>query len=434
MAEVQINLETFLRAYMDYAKLWPAMGENRYKDFWMETVKYYLDGKDNDVAFGLSLDGAPKSVLDVIEEMKRARGSSRVAEIKNTVRFVAEEVFYPVYDGGSVSYDNVPQLQMFLKRLSEFNDKGLVYDALVKLKNTVGYKRANASWGQLEQKRKIVCNNIVNMMASNPNATQKDIVELIYWAKTPDEVLKVINDVFAKTDDDLDKEMKKDVPNSATVNDIIYYPKQVIDIAFGGYDASPELKEYFERFREQNNRVVKNPEEVKKYHEFVAKLSEFRKIVGNKYNFDKIVGSGDRNYVSNYEDTMDKENIDLINRNTTLEQEKGALEKSRDQFRDNYDREKLLNKKMEQRYNDERAARLSVEKMLQNALKVIEAYERGNQEIDKAGVFNKAAAKLKMKEEVEKANDELKRAKAEDAKRKAALVARQTAMGEAISI
>ena len=146
------------------------------------------------------------------------------------------------------------------------------------------------------------------------------------------------------------------------------------------------------------------------------------------------MGSGDRNYVSNYEDTMDKENIDLINRNTTLEQEKGALEKSRDQFRDNYDREKLLNKKMEQRYNDERAARLSVEKMLQNALKVIEAYERGNQEIDKAGVFNKAAAKLKMKEEVEKANDELKRAKAEDAKRKAALVARQTAMGEAISI
>ena len=126
MAEVQINLETFLRAYMDYAKLWPAMGENRYKDFWMETVKYYLDGKDNDDTFGLSLDGAPKSVLDVIEEMKRARGSSRVAEIKNTVRFVAEEVFYPVYDGGSVSYDNVPQLMMKIqineKSIMKFHD------------------------------------------------------------------------------------------------------------------------------------------------------------------------------------------------------------------------------------------------------------------------------------------------------------------------
>lgn len=433
MAEVQINLETFLRAYMDYAKLWPAMGENRYKDFWMETVKYYLDGKDNDDTFGFSLDGAPKSVLDVIEEMKKARGSSRVAEIKDTVKFVVQDVYCPEYNGGN-RYDNVPQLQIFLKRLSEFNDKDLVYDALSFLKNVVGYKRANASWGQFDQKRKIVCNNIVNMMASNSNATQIDIVELIYWAKTPDEALKVINDVFAKTDDDLDKEMKKDVPNSATVNNIISYPKQVIDIAFGGYDASPELNKYFEMFREQNIRFVKNPEDIKKYQEFVAKLREFEKIVGNKYNFDKIVGSGDRNYVSNYEDTMDKENIDLINRNTTLEQEKGALEKSRDQFRDNYDREKLLNKKMEQRYNDERAARLSVEKMLKNALKVIEAYERGNQEIDKAGVFNKAAAKLKMKEEVENAKDELKRAEAEEKRRVAELVARQTAMGEAISI
>jgi len=433
MAEVQINLETFLRAYMDYAKLWPAMGENRYKDFWMETVKYYLDGKDNDDTFGFSLDGAPKSVLDVIEEMKRARGSSRVAEIKDTVKFVVQDVYCPEYNGGN-RYDNVPQLQMFLKRLSEFNDKDLVYDALVKLKDTVGYKRANASWGQFDQKRKIVCNNIVNMMASNSNATQIDIVELIYWAKTPDEALKVINDVFAKTDDDLDKEMKKDVPNSATVNNIISYPKQVIDIAFGGYDASPELNKYFEMFREQNIRFVKNPEDIKKYQEFVAKLSEFRKIVGNKYNFDKIVGSGDRNYVSNYEDTMDKENIDLINRNTKLEQEKGALEKSRDQFRDNYDREKLLNKKMEQRYNDERAARLSVEKMLQKALEVIAAYEKGNQEIDKAGVFNKGAAKVKMKEEVENAKDELKRAEAEEKRRVAELVARQREAGDAISI
>lgn len=432
MAEGQFNLETFLRTYMDLKKT-TVWDYSRHKLFWMEFVAYFLEGKDNGEVFRYDLSDVPESVNKLIEVMQSPYGKSHVAEIKDTVKFVVQDVYCPEYNGGN-RYDNVPQLQMFLKRLSEFDDKDLVYDALVKLKDTVGYKRANASWGQFEQKHKIVCNNIVNMMASNPNATQRDIVELIYWAKTPDEALKVINDVFAKTDEDLDKEMKKDVPNSATVNNIISYPKQVIDIAFGGYDASPELKEYFERFREHNIRFIKNQEDIKKYQEFVAKLSEFRKIVGNKYNFDKIVGSGDRNYVSNYEDTMDKENIDLINRNTTLEQEKGALEQSRNQFRDNFERAEGQKKKLEQKYNDERAARLSAEKMLQKALDVIAAYEKGEAEVDKAGVFNKGAAKVKMKKQVEDAQDELKRAEAEEKKRMAELVARQKANGEAISI
>ena len=146
------------------------------------------------------------------------------------------------------------------------------------------------------------------------------------------------------------------------------------------------------------------------------------------------MGSGDRNYVSNYEDTMDKENIDLTNQNEELKKEKGALEQSRNQFRDNFERAEGQKKKLEQKYNDERAARLSAEKMLQKALDVIAAYEKGEAEVDKAGVFNKGAAKVKMKKQVEDAQDELKRAEAEEKKRMAELVARQKANGEAISI
>ncbi len=436
MAEVQINLETFLRAYMDYAKAWPGMGAKRYKDFWQETLKYYLNGKDNADTFGFSLDGAPKSVLDVIEEMKRANGSSRVSEIKNTVNFVTEQVFGYVQETGLQYYNNNAQLQMFLKRLSEFNDKNLVYDALKFLKNIVGYRRADIKW--LDEKRKIVCNEIVNMIASNPNATQEDIVELIYWAKTPDEVLKVINDVFAKTDEDLDVEMKKDVPSAQTVNNIIYYPKEVVSIALGNNDASLELKEYIDRFREQNIRFVKNPEDIKKFREFVAKVGAFRTVVNDKYNFDKIVGSGDRNYVSNYEETVDMQNVNLMKENRRLADENQRLTKTNSELNQHNEekRQEHIDQKAkwEEKFANERAARIALEDLLKKAEALIEAYEKGEEEIDKAGVFGKGAAKVKAKEAKEKAEKDLKEAKRREAERKENLARIQRAAGQAIEI
>lgn len=428
----EINLESFLRAYMDYAKAWPGMGAKRYKDFWQETLKYYLNGKDNADAFDYSLDGAPKSVLDVIEEMKRANGSSRVSEIKNTVNFVTEQVFGYVQETGLQYYNNNAQLQMFLKRLSEFNDKNLVYDALKFLKNIVGYRRADIKW--LDEKRKIVCNEIVNMIASNPNATQEDIVELIYWAKTPDEVLKVINDVFAKTDEDLDVEMKKDVPSAQTVNNIIYYPKEVVSIALGNNDASLELKEYIDRFREQNIRFVKNQEDIKKFREFVAKVGAFRTVANDKYNFDRIVGSGDRNYVSNYEETVDNKNVELEKENQRLIGENQRLEQGKEDLRQDNEDLKAKNKDLKEQLANERAARHALEDLLKKAEEVIAAYEEGEKEIDKAGVFGKGTAKVNAKRKREEAEKALQEAKRKETERKQALAQRQREAGQAIEM
>ena len=263
--------------------------------------------------------------------------------------------------------------------------------------------------------------DIATMLANNENATLEDIAEMIYFVETPDEALKIINDVFARTDEILDKELSKDVPGTERVRDILAQPSSVVNKVLNLNQLNPSLQKIL-NVRDGSN------------DEFFNQLKQWSQMANNKYDFNKVIGSGDAQYVTNYENTLEQENIDLTNQNEELKKEKGALEQSRNQFRDNFDREKLLNKKMEQRYNDERAARISVEKMLQKALDVIAAYERGNQEIDKAGVFNKAAAKVKMKEEVENAKDELKRAEAEEKKRMAELVARQKAMGEAISI
>ena len=163
-------------------------------------------------------------------------------------------------------------------------------------------------------------------------------------------------------------------------------------------------------------------------------LNQWQGIAKEKYDFDNVVGSGDAQYVTNYENTLEQQNIDLINANEKLLSDNFKLTQSRDQYRDNYEHEKELRARLLRKYDDERAAVASINSMLQSALEVIAAYEISEQEVGKAGVFKKGEVKVKMREAIENANVNLNRAQEKEAKRKATLLARQREAGEAISI
>lgn len=431
MPDFKFDLETFVRAYMDLKKEWQN-GSRACYEFW-DSVTHAMNNKDSNVSvqkvLGDYRDIKSGTVKNVLKYMDDVKGKPEARDVTNTIQFVAEQVFFPKQDRKSFDdnlyYDNTTYMQMFLNRMKSFKDKQLVYDVLKQFQSFSGYYQKPAEEvynNSVKNPAKAgVYKDIATMLANNENATLEDIAEMIYFVETPDEALKIINDVFARTDEILDKELSKDVPGTERVRDILAQPSSVVNKVLNLNQLNPSLQKIL-NVRDGSN------------DEFFNQLKQWSQMANNKYDFNKVIGSGDAQYVINYENTLEQENIDLTNQNEELKKEKGALEQSRNQFRDNFDREKLLNKKMEQRYNDERAARISVEKMLQKALDVIAAYERGNQEIDKAGVFNKAAAKVKMKEEVENAKDELKRAEAEEKRRMAELVARQREAGDAISI
>ncbi len=431
MPDFKFDLETFVRAYMDLKKEWQD-GSRACYEFW-DSVTRAMNDKDSNVsvhkALGNYKDIKSGTVKNVLKYMDDVKGKPEARDVTNTIRFVAEQVFFPKQNGngwGSVEYyDNTTYMQMFLNRMKSFKDKQLVYDVLKHFQSFSGYyqKPAEAVYNNSVKNpaKAGVYKDIATMLANNENATLDDIAEMIYFVETPDEALKIINDVFARTDEELDKELSKDVPGTDRVRNILAQPSSVVHMVLNLKQLNPSLQKILNVRDESNDK-------------FFNQLRQWSQMANNKYDFNKVIGSGDAQYVTNYENTLEQENIDLLKENDVLTKQNSTLEKSRDQFRDNFDREKLLNKKMEQRYNDERAARLSVEKMLQKALEVIDAYEKGEADVDKAGVFNKGAAKVKMKKQVEDAQDELKRAKAEEAKRVAALVARQREAGDAISI
>lgn len=423
MADFIFDLETFVRAYIDLRKEWHLYYED-YKGFWQEAVETGFNPDANFQEFlQVHRKIKSKSVEDVLGFMfELHKNPSATDDVKNTVKFVAEQVFYPKNDGDSRGYDNTSYLQMFLNRLNKFKDKDLVYDALKILKSTSDYKRPCAEkYGlQIPKKRMSVYKDIATMLANNQNATTDDILEMIYFAETQDNALKIINDVFAKTDEDLDVELNKDVPNTDNVGVILSKPGSLIRTVLDGRDLSPEL-----------SKAIKDKEVNK---EFYKLLNQWQEIAKEKYDFDNVVGSGDAQYVTNYENTLEQQNIDLINANEKLLSDNFKLTQSRDQYRDNYEHEKELRARLLRKYDDERAAVASINSMLQSALEVIAAYEISEQEVGKAGVFKKGEVKVKMREAIENANANLKRAQEKEAKRKAALLARQREAGEAISI
>lgn len=424
MADFKFDLENFVRVYLDLQKEkgWDGNVEENY---WAGAVYTILDqGRGLDEFLQEHTKVNSQSVKDVLNFLSGVQKNQNVDDIKNTIKFVAEQVFCPKNNGNSRGYGNTPYVQMFLNRLNQFKDKDLVYEALKSLKSVSDYKRPGAEqYGlPISKQRMSVYKDIATMLANNQNATIDDILEMIYFADTPDAAMKIINDVFAKTDEDLDIELNKDVPGTDTVDSILNKPRFVVRTVLDRQGLNPELSK-------QMGAIDSAP-----IKEFYKQLAQWEKIATEKYDFDKVIGSGDTQYVTNYENTLEEQNIGLVNANERLSVDNFKLTQSRDQYRENYEHEKELRARLLKKFEDERAAVFSLNEMLQSALAVIAAYENGERDVDKAGVFNKAAAKVKMKEQVEKANAELKRAREREEKRKAALAARQLKEGQAISI
>ncbi len=424
MSDFKFDLENFVRVYLDLQKEkgWDGNVEENY---WADAVYTILDqGRGLDEFLQEHTKVNSQSVKDVLNFLSGVQKNQNVDDIKNTIKFVAEQVFCPKNNGNSRGYGNTPYVQMFLNRLNQFKDKDLVYEALKSLKSVSDYKRPGAEqYGlPMSKQRMSVYKDIATMLANNKNATIDDISEMIYFADTPDAAMKIINDVFAKTDEDLDIELNKDVPGTDTVGSILNKPRFVVRTVLDRQDLNPELSK-------QMGAIDSAP-----IKEFYKLLAQWEKIATEKYDFDKVIGSGDTQYVINYENTLEEQNIGLVNTNERLSADNFRLTQSRDQYRENYEHEKELRARLLKKFEDERAAVSSLNEMLQSALAVIAAYEDGERDADKAGVFNKAAAKIKMKEAVEKANADLKRAREQEEKRKAALAARQLQEGQAISI
>lgn len=404
-----LKLEKFLRAYIDIAK---KMGVEYANVFWNKAVNNFVKKTEHD--FYYDLNSYSKSVRDVVDIIKSDKANK--SEILDVVSFITREVYV------SENYQRTSYLKMFLNRIKDFKDTDLVYDALVELKGMVGYCRPKSMTDWHIKEKQDVFENIVNMLASNPNATQHDINELIYWAKTPEQALKIINDVFAKTDDVLDAEMKKDVPNTSTVQEILWFPENVIRVASGNAGASEELCSISKRY----DRAV--------VEDYKKSLQNFRQIANSKYDFDTVIGSGDMNYVSNYDDTVAARNVELEKSNEELSGENERLMQSNNSLRENADKNKSEIERLKQQLQQERDARIATENLLKTAEKVIEVIKQGEKTVDKAGIFNKATKRVEVKQKIQEVEEELARAKSAEAQRKAVLAKVQMKNNQPVSI
>ncbi len=396
MADFKFDLENFVRAYIDLNNE-SKMYADEHRNYWGYAVQKILNpGGSLESFFQEYRKFNSKSVNDVLNYLDAARGKKESVDVANTIKFVAEQVFCPKMGSYSNSYDNTSYLQMFLNRLNQFKDKDLVYDVLKLLKATVDYKHPSTNkYGvPIPEKRLRVNKDIATMLANNYNATMDDIAEMIYFAETPDAALKIINDVFAKTDEDLEAELNKDVPGTDAVGYILSKPKFVVRTVLDVSDLSPELSRQIS---------AKDSGPIK---EFYKQLAQWEKIAKDKYDFDKVIGSGDTQYVTNYEDTLEEQNIRLINQiekmtaeMESLKKQMDGLEQSRDQYKENYEREKGIRERAEKRHVEDKNL---MDQDLKIATDALRALDTGVEKIDKANAFTRGKQIIEVKAVLEK--------------------------------
>lgn len=323
----EFNLENFLRAYVDFAEANRGWDFNSHRDMFDDVIDsimkdQYDDEKkvrDRELYFSDFLQG----LFDKIYYAKNDHQD--MSEMMNIYKFITEQVFYPYQkDDNTFSgykdkpYNNYGHLSVFMKKLKDMQDKNpdLVYRALALLKRSVNYKRPGDR--DINAERLPLYRDIVTMMANNPNATVDDIKEMAYWVQTPEQMEKIINDVFAKVDESLVDIMSKDVPDAEKIRKQIIYPDGVILVAKaqGATKPSPEYLEWL------SNMKQKDPQ---KYQAWQDKLNNYDKINNEKYNFDNVFNSGDQHYVSSYEDLVEKRNVDLEQQNGDLKNENVKL-------------------------------------------------------------------------------------------------------------
>ena len=412
MAEKYFNLETFLRAYIDLTKNPNCKGwyMHDFRDFWNKVEQIFLweNPKEWSKEEFLSRysENLPQSVQNIIVMVQAARGNSEAQQdISNTMKFVAEQVYNPMYDssryGSSQYYDNTAYAQMFLNRLKKFQDPKLVYDAVSLLKQAVSYKRPCAyknGHNNDDIKRKALYHDIAVMMASNEHAQLKDLTEMIYWAENAEQAEKIINDVFAKTDEMIDLEMKKDVPSSDAIKGVVWNPSDVVRIARGNNsDANPEYDVFLEGMYRKDKRAS---------DAFYERLNQWARLAMDKYDFDKIMGSGDQAYVTTYGDTLEKRNIDLENENTKVKDENRRVVQANDALRRNADLDKAEIERLKEKIEKLQQELANEKNAKARAQDKVRKFSEAATAVEQAGAFKRGDA-LKVLKQVNESSNEI---------------------------
>ena len=411
-----ITVEEFARALVDYANAKDKSWEGALRHMG-EAYKYYV----NDVkpsSFNPDDENTwPESFKLIVDKLKimgrESREEQDLLRISTMFRNIINGI--PYYEKRSDFLKSVTDLLLALRK---FKDQNLVYIVLKK----IGYDHA-ISEPDKRSMHKELSKQYYDMVGSNKNATATDICERMYYCKNADEARDIVNGVFNKVEADVKAELSRDFPDKSKITASTNVADRVVrvlgDMAIRWGDT--DLQKSFGDDRD----ALRNFE--KEVYGLEAQVKE-------KFNADKLYEENNPLVIQKFDENLSVQFAEVKAKNDELTAANSGLVETNRQLRENKKTAEEQKKKLEQKYNDERVARLSVEKMLQKALDVIAAYEKGEADVDKAGVFNKGAAKVKMKKQVEDAQDELKRAEAEEAKRVVDLMARQKANGEAISI
>ena len=300
MAENKFNLETFLGAYIDFQKGKTYYGEV-YNEFWGYMVHFYLDNNsrmfirdgsssnytEEEYFSRWSENKFSGSVKNVIDMIKAAKGTEYAEDMKETILLVLRM--------NSESYlknkESIPYIKMFVNRLKQLKNKDLQYKACERLRIFTDY---------IDTFPMDIKKDMAVMQANNPNATLFDLSLLIKFCDTADQALKVVNDVFAKADEEIDKLMRKDVPNADELEKVLAFAHNIV------HDAR-------QRSRESN--------------EFYKQCDALEVIANNKYNFDEIIGSGDSEYISTYDDGLAQQLVKAEQKQFEAEQETEGLKK-----------------------------------------------------------------------------------------------------------
>ena len=140
--------------------------------------------------------------------------------------------------------------------------------------------------------------------------------------------------------------------------------------------------------------------------DFTTKINQWNKIVDDKYDYEKLMESGDSEYVSRYADSVDKKNIDLSTRFDEQNRQMAAERINNERALAEKDREineltrRINHLENELRNQQERAVR--AENDLQNSENKIQEFTRASEKLSKAGMFGRK----KIIQEINKISNE----------------------------
>lgn len=403
-----VTVEEFARALADYSKA---------KDFYWsgalkhigEAYKYYIQGTtpshfnpDNDEKW-------PESFKLVVNKIKTMVRGSR--EEQDFLRI--SEMFRNITDGNS--YDNASRLRSIsdlLLALRKFKDQDLIYDVL----RQTNYEHITNET-EKRSKYKDLSKQYYDMLGSNKNATADDICERMFYCKSVDEARDIVSGVFNKVEADITAELSRDFPDKSKIQDGARVAGRVVQILedmairFG----DTELQKSFGNDREALKR-------------FEQEVLEYKKQVEEKYNADRIYEENNPLVIKKFDENLSVRISEVQARNERLEKENTNLVQVNDQLREKNKAEKEAHKaekdSLEQQLTDEKAARQAAEALLRKAKELIDAFDKSEETIGKAGMFNKGAVKVQMKQKIDDARNALWRAEEEELKRKRELAQR----------